>query len=166
MALVHSKFKVTFNFVDSGENSTSRTIELNAATAVEAATEANALAIDLDAISDAVIASYTIGDVFEEDAFTLPVGSVNVEEAAEITMFLEGFATKKAVFSVPSPVIDIFVGTSGKNRNIVDGLDTLVVNLLENFKPGFTAFISDGENAKATLPFVSGKRVHYRSRKG
>lgn len=163
MALVSDGFSLTVQLKDTGDNSTTRTYELTAATAAAAATDAATIMADLDALTNAVIVGYTIGERFVEDALTLPT-SAEVENCAEISAYIVGSPTKTATVNIPAPVPGIFVGTSGKNFNIVDTSDTLVQNFLAHFGNAGEATLSDGEIINPTT--ASGKRIHKKSRRG
>jgi len=165
MALAFDHYKVIVNLVDSGGNVTTRTFQVDGADETEALTNGGAIVTRLAAITDASIRDYTVGIVLVEDAFALPSGSVNVEEAAEVTGTITDKPAKHAVVSIPAPKIGVFVGTSGPNRNIVDVADTDLNTFMNSFAPGAAGFLSDGETIDSSA-LVKGKRVHYRSRKG
>lgn len=165
MALAFDHYKVTVTLVDSGGNETRRRFEVDGADEAEALTNGGAIVTRLAAISDATVRDYTVGIVYVEDAFALPSGSVNVEEAAEVMGTITDKPQKHAVVSVPAPKIGVFVGTGGPNRNIVDIADTDLNTFMNSFAPGAAGFLSDGETIDASA-LVKGKRVHYRSRKG
>lgn len=165
MALVQGPYFLNVTFADSAGDETTRRIQIQGATDADAKTNATAVVADLVALSDAVVKGWTLCITFLEDAFALPAGNVNVEEAAELTLQLTTSPNKHAVFSVPAPKIGMFAGISGPNRNVVDTADVDTLNLVNDFNTGAQALISDGE-AVETGGIIKGKRVHYRSRKG
>lgn len=166
MALTSQKFEVVIQFIDTGGNTSLRTVQLQSADISTAETDAATVVTAYAAATDSKVLSYRVAEVFVEDAFSFPAGDVNVEEAAEVTVNIDGIPNKHAVFSIPAPKGTLFVGASGPNFNIVDGTDGLVTAIVDLYKAGNEAFISDGENVPATSPFLKGKRVHYRSRGG
>lgn len=163
MALVADGYSLVVQFVDSGDNVTTRTYALTSTTPAGAATDALALITDLLAVTTAAIRGYTIGQRFIEDAFSFPL-DVEIEDCAEISAYIVGHPGKSASVNIPAPNIGIFVGSTGKNRNIVDTTDAAVQAFLSNFGNTGVATLSDGEIINPTT--ASGKRIHKKSRRG
>jgi len=130
MALVAGRFTVLITVSDSAGDLTTRTYELVAATAAQAAIDAAALVALFAVLTEGVITRYSVSQRFIEDAFAYPAGGVEVENTASILGRIDGDPTKSAVFSIPAAAGGIFVGTTGPNRNIVDGGDAGVLAFL------------------------------------
>lgn len=166
MALVAGGFTLLITVVDSAGDKTTRSYQLTAATAADAATEGAALVALFDPLTEGVISRYAISQQFIEDAFAYPAGGVEVENTAQILGRIDGDPTKTASFNIPAAAGGIFVATTGPNRNVVDMADAAVVAFLAEFATGGTALISDGEALDPTTPGVSGKRLHKKNNKG
>ena len=163
MALVADGFDLIVNLVDSGGNGTTRTYNLTSADADAAATDAGAVMTALDAITDAVIAGYTLGERFIENALVYPTDA-EVENNARITAKIVGRPNRSATIDIPAPNIGIFTGTTGPARNVVDLADTALQTFLQLFDGSGPITVSDGESIIVTS--AVGKRIHKRSVKG
>src|SRR5688572_26853416 len=127
MALVSSGFVLRVVLIDNGANQVTREYDLVAADMAAAETATTAILAALDAVTDAVIKSYTVGEQYVEDALTLPASGVQVENIAEVVLQIVDDPLKKAVISIPAPVAGIFVATSGTGANIVDVNDAALI---------------------------------------
>lgn len=172
MALVQDGFWLTIQMRDSGENKTSRTFQMTAATFAAAETAAAALLPQWNALTDAEIVGYTISARFVENAPAIPAAGVQIENTAEIVVNIEGSATKKAAFNVPAPAAALdagsdgfFVAVTGINSNVVNGAYDPLTAFIANFSTlgDNRLMISDGEHADG---FSRGFRVHKKSRRG
>lgn len=126
-------------------------------TAVDFATaQADALTIRgaLEGMTDSVIQSYRISQVFDEDAFAFPTGADNGVRA-RLTYQLAD-SVDKATEDIPAPAQAIFVSPAGPNNNVIDTLATEVVTYVQIYQAGGQAFISDGERTDFLL---RGKRT-------
>jgi len=169
MAFIGQAWVLTVTFVDSGANETTRRYELTAtddagdlAPVIAAVAEVMTVLV---ADSDAHISKQTLSKTSVEDSFTLPTGSVNVEENAQISAKIFGTPNKSAVIEMPAPKIGMFVDTVGPNRNIVDLTAAGPADdFLQLYADGGPLFVSDGESI--TDVGAKGKRVHHKSTKG
>jgi len=120
----------------------------------------------LNAVTDAVVAGYFLGERFVEGALTLPAAGVQNENQAIITCPIVGHPNKSATVTIPAATIGIFTNTSGKGANIVDMSDTALGDYLGIFDPtaGNEATISDGEQIVALAG--GGKRRHVKNNNG
>lgn len=167
MALVQQGYTVNITVADSAGDRASRSYGVLGATIADALTNAQSIVAEFDPLTEGVILGWTLCVRFVEDAFTYPAGGVEVENQAEILGRIANVPNKSAAFNVPAAAGGIFVGTTGPNRNIVDGADADVLAFLALFdETGGIATISDGEQLDDAAPFVSGKRVHAKSRLG
>lgn len=170
MALVLGPFELRVTFVDEAGNDTTRSYKMvdTIVTPAAAETAAAALIADLAASTTATITRYSVATVYTEDATFLGTAGSEVENNAQLTLKVDNPDPSKTwTTTIPSPVIGMFVGTSGPNKNIVDGADTVVVNFIDNFQTtGGNFTVSDGETVDDTTPFVKGKRVHKASSSG
>lgn len=165
MALVQESFWLNIEMRDSGNNVTSKTFQMTAATAANALTDAAAIIPLWKAITDAEVLSYSVSGRFVEDAPVIPAAGVHIENLAEVIVQLEGYATKKATLTIPAPKAGIFTGVTGDNSNVVDTADGDLVAFVAQFTTigDNTLLISDGEHADG---IVRGRRVHRKSRRG
>lgn len=164
MALVANGWELTVSLIDNGGNVSNKVYNLTSASAAEATTDTATILAALDAVTDAVIKSYRISEVYIEDALVLPAGMVQIENLASIVAQVSGDPLKKANFLIPAPNAGIFVGISGTAANQVDVQDTALVTYATIFGVGQQATLSDGETIG--FPLLSGKRIHRASRKG
>jgi len=167
MAITTDGFFGTVTLVDNGNNTSTLRYQLEGADFAAALANLQAIVTSLDAITDAVVKSYNVGEGYSEKALSLPIGGVQVENRASISCLIDGFVDKYATLMVPAPVAGIFNGASGDAANVVDPTDTDLLTYLAHFETGGEATVSDGEViATAGVATVKGKRIHRGSRKG
>lgn len=162
MALVTYGFTLQVELVDRGGDITTKTYDLTATTHADALTASAAIVGALDAVTNAKIRSYSVSEKYKDNAFTLPLLG-QIEEQALIVLRLTSDPTKSATHTIPAPVDGIFMDTSGEGFNTVDGTDSLLQAYLDIFDATGESYISDGERSAG---FVSGKRIHRKSRRG
>ena len=103
------------------------------------------LAAKLDACVDApVTATMQIGEIVAGGA-----GAGDVFEKAKLTLWLDAAGSKPWTHSLPSPSLDIFVGTSGPNRDVVNVSDADLVAYVAALASYVT--VSDGETVNTTV---------------
>lgn len=168
MALASTGYFATVTCVDSGGNKSTLTYRLSAATIADALTDAATIITRLNAVTDAVILSYRVGEQFEEDSAYYAAAGVQIEDRASLSCVIDAGELKYATLLIPSPTIGIFVASTGPNSNVVDPADTDLVTYLTTFATGGIATLSDGETllSPGTAGNVTGKRIHRGSRKG
>jgi len=162
MALASAGYWARITLKDTGGNSTTLTYELTAVTAAAAETDTLAIIAVLNAITDAVISSYSVAQKFIEDSFSYP-SAAEIEKKASITALISGESVKTCNFKVPAPVVGIMQGAEGEAFNIVDIADTALAAYALVFQTGGEATLSDGEVMGAML---RGKRITMASRQG
>ena len=167
--MVFYKYFVNTTWVDNAGDETNLRVEVDGGVAgAELQGNTDTIIDTVQALTGAVLKGFQIESVYREDALTLPLSGVQIEEKALISMRLSTFA-KTASIAIPAPLATIFVGTSGKNANIVDDGVAGVQDLVDMFVAATgAARISDGETtlAYADGGFIEGKRIHRASRKG
>lgn len=159
-------WRLSVTLIDKGLNETTKTYDLTSADAAAAATDAADVMAKLAAVSAGAQAKYSLGEVFEDDAVVLPPASADaqIEVVASCTTFIDNAGSKKANFGIPAPIVaNVFVGTSGKNSNIVNTGSAQVIAYHGLFGPGGKATLSDGEVAGV---LIGGVRTTKRSRQG
>jgi len=164
MALQAARWYTVFTLKDVGGNTFRRTYEQSAPADYAAALASqSALATDFAAISNCVIVKAATFQEYEED--TTFLGTAEGENQALLTVGLEDKPLDSATINIPAPIDDIFVGTSGPNRNVVKdpGDSTELAAFLANFDSEALFFISDGEQMDG---FKKGKRIHKKSLAG
>lgn len=112
----------------------------------------------LNNMTDGVVASYRLTQVFIEDALVLPLSGVENENQAFFTGKIVGDPTDSATQSIPAATPGIFTATSGPGANVVDMSDGAVTTWIGLFDATGPWTVSDGESFDA--PTVKGKRRH------
>lgn len=171
MALVQQGFWLTIEMRDSGDNRTSKSFEMTAASAADAESDAAAIIVLWNAVTDAEILGYTVSNRYVETAPAIPSAGVQIENVAEVLLQIEGSATKRAVLSIPAPATAVndsktfFNGVTGENSNVVNPAYPPLIAFVAQFGTlgDNTLLISDGEHADG---IVRGRRVHRKSRRG
>lgn len=168
MAFIDKGWFLDTEWIDTGGNKTRRTFQLTATTvAGSIATviaDVQTIVAAWIAASDAVLVSQRVTSLSVEDAVTLPAGDVNVEENAQISAKIFGTPNKSAVFEIPAPKNTLFLAPTGEGHNRVDFADAAVAAVVNIYKNGAQALISDGE--AITDQDIKGRRVHHKSTKG
>lgn len=123
---------------------------------------------DLNAITNARVVSYSMGEGFGENADFYGAAGSEVENVALITAKIAGEVDKNVSLRVPAPIDALFEDTQGSGRNIVDTTNALLRTWLSTFTSGAEATVSDGEViADPTVAGnFKGKRIHRGSRNG
>lgn len=163
MALVTTGFEASFALYDTGGNHSILTYELRGATYADAKINADAIAIALAAVTDAVIGGFRLAEVYEEAVFAYPAGGIEIENKASLTTLLAGVGAGKANLKVPAPVDGMFQEATGPGYNIVDIVDADLVTYTNLFKAAGECYISDGQDMDS---LIAGKRVHAKSNRG
>lgn len=173
MALAHNAFFLNLTLADAAGNRSSLRLELDYADWAALNTgvgggDIDAIITSLNAVTNATIVAYTVGEQFAEDTTQYGAAGSEVENVALITALIDGTVDEYVNLRVPAPVDDIFVATQGENRNVVDVNDVNIQGWLEHFSADGHVLISDGE--QIADPAVNGnwkgKRIHRGSRKG
>lgn len=168
MAFVDAGWKLVLTFIDSGANTTTREFMLTAtddAGDIGPVIDAvQAIVTAWTAATDAVIVSQQVSKLTLNDSVVLPAAGVQVENNAQISAKIAGVPNKSAVFEVPAPKIGMFQATTGPGSNVVQFADAPTPALVNIYKSGGQAYISDGETI--TDQGIKGKRVHHKSTRG
>jgi hypothetical protein len=123
----------------------------------------------LDAVTDANVIAYNMGEDFAEDAVFYGTPGSEVENVALITARVDGSTPAKfTTLRVPAPNDGVFLGTTGENRNIVDTADAAIRTYLGLFTSTGHVTVSDGERIEdpTAAGTWKGKRIHRGSRNG
>lgn len=165
---------VVVPFVDEAGDKTTRRFEMKPASWTGAEDQAAALAVAedlvaaLEAVTMAGITKYTVELVVTPSSPKSPDTGSEVENTAKVSMPLTVVSPDQlqtyGLLDIPSPVIGIFAGSSGPNKNIVDYADNDLSTVISMFRSGGDFTVSDGQ--VVTADAGSGKRIHQRSRKG
>lgn len=136
-------------------------------TAVTAGDVAGILAA-LNAVTDAQIVGYAMGQSFAEDADFYGAAGSEVENIALISAKIDSAVPGQyASLRIPAPNIGIFEAAQGEGKNIVDITDVALQTYLALFDTG-ACRVSGGEVIEnpATAGNFKGKRIHRASRNG
>ena len=184
MALVKTtQYLAVFELRDEAGNRSRKAYSVVGATHAAALTNAQTILTDLNAVTDALVYSYSVAERYVEDTSIYGAAGSEVENIAEVICPLEVGAGEPAKYfaeRIPAPNIGLFQGTTGPEKNLVDLTDAALISYLDNMTdetgygtpgPDAIALVSDGEKIKPDdandRPFISsGKRVHRASRKG
>lgn len=175
MALTSVGTFINLALVDAAGNKSGMRIELTYADLAALSTGVTAgditgLLTDLNAVTDALIVSYSVGEKFEEDTALYGAAGSEVEAKASISAKVAGQPTKRVTLYMPAPTDGIFLGATGEDRNIVDTTDAAIQAWLDNYYAAGANLLktSDGEQIDnpATAGTFKGKRIHRGSRKG
>lgn len=163
MAFVSGGFWSNISLADNGGNVTTKTYELDAADAAEAATNHAAVVAALTAVTDARVIAHFWYEKSVQDTPTLPASGVQIEDQALLTFEIAGNPLKSATLTIPAPKPGIFQAVTGSGANQVDLANAAVVTFRSLFQNANECFLSDGEKAER---LKSGKRIHRKSRSG
>jgi len=147
-------FWLTLNMVDTQGDASTMTFELTSADFLTAVTDKDTIIAAVGNVSEAIVASYHLALIEDENAFAFPPGCDNSAKARLSFQIID--SVKKARRDIPSPQEDIFVAPSGPNNNVVDTTDAAIIAFAQLFQTGGEAFLSDGEISEFLL---SGQRV-------
>lgn len=166
MALTSTGWYLHVTLSDTGGNHSVLRYDLTAADAATAATDATAILAALNAVTDAAIAGYSLGERFEDSAAIY--GGGEIENTASVMGRIDNVEVKWANLKIPAPADGIFKAATGPDYNVVDAADTDLQGYLTLFVDGEECYLSDGENllSPGTAGNVYGKRIHRKSRKG
>lgn len=150
MALIHNRFEVVASFTETSGKTTDRTYTAGPQITTSAQLLAAWLLLQpkVQAMTDAVISSYALKDVFIEDALTLPAAAENNNQAL-FTGKIIGDPTESAIVSVPAIKASLMVSPTGAGYDIVDTGDPVVIAFVDAFDSTTAQgdwTISDGEN--------------------
>jgi len=169
MALVATGFFANITLTDSGGNNSVLRYKLESEDIATAVIDAGTVITALNAITDAVVTGYTVGQAYEEDATFLAAEGVQIENVAIVSSRINSAEEKWAQLRIPSPNIGIFQAATGTKSNVVDPADSALLAYLALFvtSSGICS-LSDGEFllAPGTAGNTDGKRIHRASRKG
>lgn len=159
MALVAGKWKMSIDLVDGTGKITTASRELRATDFTEASAAAAAHLVLLQATTGDKVVAYTVGQSWEENAIgALPAVTYLNSVQAVISAAILDQPNKFASLQIPAPQIAVFVGSSGRNANIVDVNAPIVANYLADFTEAGHCYISDHESLDPVFN-ASGERV-------
>lgn len=169
MALASVGFFNNVVLVDSGGNKATLRYQLTSADMATAQADAAADVALLDAVTQALVKSYNVGESFEDGAADFAVQGVHIENLASIVARIDSVEKKFAQIKIPAPRDEIFQALTGEDSNDIDPANADLVAYLNIWETaGGNAELSDGETllSPGTAGNVSGKRIHRKSRKG
>lgn len=171
MALASTGFEATVTLLDNSADKSVLRYKLTAETAADALTDTQAIVAALAAITDGLVAGYSVSEVYEEDTPILPSAGVKITDIALVTAQIataDPVVLKWANVRIPTPVIGVFQASSGPLADEVDPADTDLRTYLAIYESGGEATISDGEHLKdvTVAGNVKGKRISRGSRNG
>jgi hypothetical protein len=167
VAITTDGFFGSITLVDNGNNLSTLQYALTGGDFATALADLQGIVTLLEAVTDAVVKGYRVGEAYSEKALSLPAGGVQVENVASISALITGFVDKYAIIKIPAPKAGIFTGSSGDAANVIDANDADLAAYLGTFLAAGEATVSDGETIQAvSTATVKGKRIHRASRKG
>jgi len=153
MALVAGAWFISLSQLDSGNDVTSKTYRLQAATAADAATAAAAFVTAYKLTTDAHIVEYAVSQKYIENALTgFSDDTVRNSMTASMSASILDQPLKKATIVVQAPKNAMFTAITGEGSDIVDtSPGSVAMTFLEEFWDGGNVFCSDGETLDAIL---------------
>lgn len=161
MAFALRNRRINVTFTDTGNNDTTRTLDLGS-NAFPDTLGLTALVATLLGVTTSKIKSYALVEEIVDNAFTLPTDA-QVEANARLTMSIVGDPKKSGTFDIPSPSPSIMVATSGEGLNVVNLSNAAVLDVVALFQASGDFYISDGEKVSQ---LKKGRRITKRSTRG
>lgn len=161
MATSLHHFNLTLNLIGGKDAVREKSFGIMATGADDAAKRANAqtemanIIADWKAISDTHVQSYTLSEVWYDDA-TTPSGLGNPYVEAIYTVGLSVGGGKTATIRVMAPKDTLFVGDSAET-NQLDLSEALLSAFLDDFKVGSYGTVSDGEQFADPYNILGGR---------
>lgn len=144
MAFVSDGYRATITMIDTAGDSTILTYPLNSADLAAAAVDLAAIIGSLGVLSDAIISSYTLGEVTINDALVFPADA-EVEDEAFFSGKIVGRPNRSGNFRIPAPVDAMFTTPTGPGHNIVNMAYAPLVTFLAFYDGSGPVSVSDGE---------------------
>ncbi len=148
MAWQEQGFVLDVRQVDAGANEVRKTYVMTAALHATALTDALTIINALEAASALSSKTYTIRQVFINDAFALPTAGVQAEAKAVLVGADDAVPSKLHRTEISGPEEAVFIATQGTGANIVDIAATIVKDYWNLFENGGEATLSDGESVE------------------
>lgn len=170
MAWQNTGFELSIRSIDNGGNETTKTLQMTAADHATALVDALIIVGFYEAVTNSGTVSYSLKEIFYNDALTIPGGAESqVEAKALIVMRDETNPLKKHSVRIASPDPTVFLATSGDGANIVDVNDAAILAFAGMFSAAGSdkCYVSDGEQVLA-MPdgLLYGRRVTHRAGRG
>lgn len=173
MTLAQKKIFINVVLVDAGGNKATVSLstdyaDMAALAAADVTGDIVAIVNHLGACTDAVVAGYSVGVQWAEDADFFADAGVEVENLALVVAIIDGEPGKTVTLRIPAPTDSLFMAATGKGRNKIDPADADLLAYLEHFSSDGELLVSDGELIAdpAVTGNIDGKRIHRGSRKG
>lgn len=165
MSFASAGFELVVTLKDNGGQPTTRSYAFVAGTAyADALTAAGILITALDALTNDLISSYRVAEVFDNSTQTLPADGVQNENQLILSIPILDKPHDSGTLTIPAPVIGAFVGTTGKAADQANVAATIITNFVGLFVDGGTFTLSDGDTA--ILSGLAGKRRHTKNSNG
>lgn len=161
MAIVSAdQVALSIQMIDRTQRQYSHNVRINGVDAATRLTNAVAYVALWEAVSGLEVTGYNVGELYYENAITVPANTTNLGATrASVTLGLAGLGNKKANLAIAGAVETLFTG----GGNTVNIADTDLVALVNAYKAGGYALISDGESVRDTDPIIAGRRVTYKT---
>lgn len=165
MAITSKGFYLHVDLVDKGGNKSTKKYVLTAADVATATADAAIIIAALEAVTEALVREYRLGERFSEDAAAY--GSGEIENIGQVVAKLVT-APKTVNIQIPAPLDSLFQALSGPDYNELDPSNLDLQAYIALWEAGAQAVLSDGESVRdsATAGNFYGKRIHRGSRKG
>lgn len=151
MALTAGRWFTIVELTETSGKKTTMRFEQSAPADDTAARAASlALVTDLAAVTNSAISKYYTYQEFLEDAFTLPTGAENQNQAL-LVLRIQDAPTKSGKIRIPAAADGIFADDDGENYDIVDTADGDLNAFVANFTTEALFYVSDGEQAESLI---------------
>lgn len=155
MAFVTAGYRATVTLMDTAGDKTILTYDLNSATIVAANIDLAALIGSLGVLSNGTIVSYSMQEIYLNDAVVYPAAA-EIENEAFFSGQIVGRPNRSGNFRIPAPVDAMFVGATGPNYNVVDMTYAPLITYMGYFDATGPVKVSDGE--QLVVASIVGKR--------
>ncbi len=176
MALSFEKFGCSVRVADSGGNIGTMNFRIAGIVAETAKLTADAIAAEVQALTDGKVVGYTFTSTYSEDTAYFGAAGSQIENVAQVNFRLKQAVTpdgpigKWGSIRIPAPKAAMFLSTVGDLSNKVNPAYAALQDLLERYDGTltYTVTTSDGQVAEevATDGNVNGHRIHRKSNRG
>lgn len=158
MAFVET-YEASLVLKDSAGDVATKRLKFNPATVTtvaQAITALDNLIAALTPLTKATLFSYSVVVKNVENAFTYPVGGVEVEDRALVVCPITDKPESTYTMDIPAPIDALFIAGSGPQRNIVNTTNAALLGYGAYFGATGSFVVSDGDTL--VQPYLTGHR--------
>jgi|GEM_PF-6180509 len=160
MDFISRGFELSVSLIDTGGKTTSKSYNLRATDYEDVQRDSDTIINKLDEVTDAIIVSYKISEVFYRRESQYPEGYVRNTSRAQINCTASP-SNKKISLEIPAPKAELYLGQHGASARIIDITNEKLIAYTDIFREDGLAFL---QKTKYSLIRVnSGKYVSKKS---